>query len=222
MHILAYTKTQQIFHSLYDSPQLNILHNISIHMKAGTALRELFTKEYDAVITEPPAPGDQVNFLRCVRLQKSATKIIIVVPDHSASGNVDSLLGNVDACLPFPFRDHVLITILKRFDKKEKPAKEEPLVIGELTIFPDSHEVNRAGRQIPLRKKEYQLLEFLLKNKNRVVNKHTILEYLWSYDTSTMTNTLDVHMSNLRKKIDGDTATKIIRTVYGAGYKLCI
>ena len=102
------------------------------------------------------------------------------------------------------------------------PIDEEmPLTLGDLSIFPDAHEVKRKDRPIRLRKKEYQLLEFLIKNKNRVVNRHTILEYVWNYDTRATTNTLDVHISTLRRKLDGNYASKMLQTVYGAGYKLC-
>ncbi len=96
-----------------------------------------------------------------------------------------------------------------------------PLNFSELKIDPGAFEVKRNGKPINLRRKEFQLLEFLARNKNRVVNRHTLLEYIWNYNTSAVTNTLEVHMSNLRRKIDGDYSNKIIQTIYGAGYKFC-
>jgi len=95
------------------------------------------------------------------------------------------------------------------------------LLLGDLTIIPDARQVLRNGKNVRLRKKEYQLLEFLAQNKNKVVNRHTILEYVWNYDVQAITNTLDVHISNLRKKIDSDYPKKCIQTVYGSGYMLC-
>lgn len=100
------------------------------------------------------------------------------------------------------------------------PAKQ-PLILGDLKIDPARFVVERKGAQIRLRKKEFQLLEFLAHNKNQVVSRTSIMEYVWNYDVQAITNTLDVHMSKLRHKIDGEFATKMIQTVYGAGYKLC-
>jgi DNA-binding response OmpR family regulator len=79
----------------------------------------------------------------------------------------------------------------------------------------------RDGMFIRLRKKEYQLLEFLARNKNKVLNRHTLLEYVWNYNVMAMTNTLEVHISSLRRKMDLGYPTKILQTVHGLGYKLC-
>ncbi len=96
-----------------------------------------------------------------------------------------------------------------------------PIRLGAITLHPHEHEVERNGKIIKLRKKEYQLLEFLGKNKNRVMNRNTLLEYVWNYNVQTMTNTLEVHISNLRRKIDGDYPSKMLQTIYGLGYKFC-
>ena len=95
------------------------------------------------------------------------------------------------------------------------------LTLGELTLNPEELHAERNGKIIKLRKKEYQLLEFLALNKNKVMNRNTLLEYIWNYSVQSMTNTLEVHMSSLRRKIDGDYPTKMLHTVYGLGYKLC-
>lgn len=97
----------------------------------------------------------------------------------------------------------------------------ETLTLADLTLHPEEHAVVRGGKSIRLRKKEYQLLEFLARNKNKVLNRHTLLEYVWNYNIQAMTNTLEVHISNLRRKIDIGYPTKILQTVHGLGYKLC-
>lgn len=95
-----------------------------------------------------------------------------------------------------------------------------PLKMGDLELHPYSCEVFRKGKKIPLRKKEYQLLEFFMQNKDRVINRHTLLEYIWDYDAQAMTNTLDVHIASLRRKIDQKHTLKMLHTVYGSGYML--
>jgi|GEM_PF-2943732 len=98
---------------------------------------------------------------------------------------------------------------------------EEKLTLGDLTIYPEEFYVERRGKPVKLRKKEYQLLELLAMNKNKVMNRNTLLEYVWNYNIQTMTNTLEVHMSSLRRKIDAGYENKMLQTVHGLGYKLC-
>lgn len=94
------------------------------------------------------------------------------------------------------------------------------LALGDLVIRPERQEVLRLGLKIPLRKKEYALLEFLARNRERLINRLTILEYVWNYGTHTATNTLETHMSGLRRKIDGGYDKKLIHTFHGMGYML--
>lgn len=95
------------------------------------------------------------------------------------------------------------------------------LKLRDLQIDTETHQVCRNGRNLKLRKKEYELLEFLARNKDRVLNRLTILEYVWNYNTSVKTNTLEVHMVALRKKLDRSGANRLIKTIHGLGYKLC-
>lgn len=96
-----------------------------------------------------------------------------------------------------------------------------PFILADLTVDPRSFQVFRRSRKIPLRKKEYQLLEFMVINKNKVLNKLTILENVWNYGLFSTTNTLDVHIANLRRKIDKNHDKKLIQTVHGLGYRIC-
>lgn len=99
-------------------------------------------------------------------------------------------------------------------------APHAPLTPGSLTVNPNLQEIFYNGRKIDLRKKEYQLLEFLIQNRDRVVNRLTILEYVWNYEAQIDTNTLEVHMAALRRKIEKFCARQMIETVYGMGYRL--
>lgn len=93
--------------------------------------------------------------------------------------------------------------------------------LAGLQLNPKDCTVKKNGKKIPLRKKEFELLEFLLRHKNRVLNRMTLLQYVWNYGAQATTNTLEVHMANLRRKIDGDSEQKILQTVHGLGYRLC-
>ncbi len=104
------------------------------------------------------------------------------------------------------------------------PELAHPLELGAFVLNPQTQEAFYKGSKINLRKKEYQLLEFLALNKNRVVNRLTILEYVWNYEVEIETNTLEVHMAGLRRKIEKFCAPDQARieTIYGMGYRLLI
>lgn len=94
------------------------------------------------------------------------------------------------------------------------------LTFGDLQIDLGKQEVYRKNKRIELRKKEYELLEFLARNRDRVMNRLTILEYVWNYSAHVDTNTLEVHIAALRRKVDQGFSQKLVRTVHGLGYKL--
>ena len=94
------------------------------------------------------------------------------------------------------------------------------LTLGQLVICPEKQEVTRGGVKITLRRKEYDLLEFLARNRERVINRLTILEYVWNYGAQIATNTLEVHISALRRKIDKGFERKLLHTFHGLGYML--
>lgn len=94
------------------------------------------------------------------------------------------------------------------------------LTLGELVIRPERYEVTRNGNKISLRRKEYDLLEFLVRNRERILSRFTILEYVWNYNAQIVTNTLEVHISALRQKIDKGFSKKLLHTFHGLGYML--
>jgi len=100
--------------------------------------------------------------------------------------------------------------------------QETQMLLEGWEINGASLEIKRGKEVIKLRRKEFELLQFLLNHRNKVVNKHAILEYVWNYDMQAQSNTLEVHMANLRQKLHQKTSRKIIQTVHGAGYRLLV
>ena len=94
------------------------------------------------------------------------------------------------------------------------------LALGDLVIRPDRQEVLRLGLKIPLRKKEYALLEYLMRNAGGIVTRTMISEHVWDVDFDTFTNVIDVYINYLRNKIDANHKKKLINTIRGRGYIL--
>jgi DNA-binding response OmpR family regulator len=215
MNILVFSSNQEVVDFAGDILKRKG-HQVDIENKAEIALGRIFKKRYDLLIAEPPDRSD-FDFFRSVRLHGNSLKILALL---SLDGVAKSFAGEVDAKLNFPCSENEFLERIAKFESTFIPRQEQPLVLGDLVLYPESYEAFREGKKIRLRKKEYQLLEFLMRNQNRVINRHSILEYIWNYNTQAMTNTLDVHMSSLRKKIDKGFPVKMLKTVYGAGYRL--
>ena len=94
------------------------------------------------------------------------------------------------------------------------------LQVGDLTLNPDTREVRRGEREIELTNREFELLEYLMRNERLVISRERLLEEVWGYDPLAMTNTIDVFISNLRRKLEADGEARLLHTKRGAGYVL--
>ena len=104
--------------------------------------------------------------------------------------------------------------------RRRPPRGSASLVVGDLAVNPDSREVRRGEREIELTKREFELLEYLLRNKKLVVSRERLLDEVWGYDPFAETNTIDVFISNLRRKLEAGGEPRLLHTMRGAGYVL--
>jgi two-component system OmpR family response regulator len=127
-----------------------------------------------------------------------------------------------DMVLTKPVEVRALRACLRNLIKKDhhKPGKNT-LQVGDLRLNLRTRKVTRSEVEIVLRRKEYEILECLMLNAGNIVSKELLLEHAWDYGLEVMSNTLEVHIRNLRNKIDRPFGTKTIRTVRGFGYKVC-
>ena len=95
-----------------------------------------------------------------------------------------------------------------------------PLRVGDLTLNPDTHEVFRGDRAIELTQREFELLEYLMRNERLVISRQRLLDEVWGYDPFSITNTIEVFVSNLRRKLEAGGEPRLLHTVRGAGYVL--
>ena len=109
---------------------------------------------------------------------------------------------------------------LRALLRRRPPRGSASLVVGDLSLNPDTHEVLRGDRSVELTQREFELLEYLMRNERIVVPRQRLLEEVWGYDPFAATNTIEVFISNLRRKLEGGGEPRLLHTIRGAGYVL--
>lgn len=147
--------------------------------------------------------------------------ILVLTGDDEVPSKIELLDTGADDYMTKPFDANELkarINALERRRSKEPP--EENLVIEDLVMNPSKRTVTRAGVLVQLRRKEFDILEYLLKNKGRVLSRQMIINHAWTSASTTWTGSVDVHIKQLRDKIDKPFQTYLIKTTYGVGYSI--
>jgi DNA-binding response OmpR family regulator len=186
-------------------------------------LEQALTEEYDLIILDillPRLNGLQV--LKEIRREKLSVPVLLLTAKNRVEDKVSGLDAGADDYLTKPFAIPELLARVRTLLRRPTDVKSSVLKIGDLEVDTSTHEVFRQGEAVTLTTKEYSILEFLLYNKNRVLSRLSIAEHVWgdNFDLFTMTNFVDVHIKNLRKKLSDDDEKKLIQTVRGVGYMI--
>jgi two-component system OmpR family response regulator len=183
-------------------------------------LRLALTEPYDAAIVDLMLPGrDGLSLIEELRGRRIRTPVIILSAKREVDDRVKGLQAGGDDYLTKPFAFSELLARVQALIRRATGASEPTrLVVGDLALDLVTRRVERAGRQIELRPREFALLEYLMRNAGRVVAKTMILEHVWNYSFDPRTNVVDVLVHRLREKIDRDFETKLLHTVRGIGY----
>ena len=175
--------------------------------------------EYDAAILDIMMPhADGFAVLTELRKLKKNTPVLFLTARDSIEDRVTGLDSGANDYLVKPFSFEELLARIRVLTREKHNLTENILSIGDLELNLSSHIVTRGGTEISLTSKEYQLLEYLLYNKEKVLSREKIENHIWNYDYEGGTNVIDVYIRYLRKKIDDGFPTKLIHTVRGAGY----
>lgn len=177
--------------------------------------------EYDALIIDRMVPGlDGLSIVRTLRGEGVRTPILILSALSHVDERIRGLRAGGDDYVTKPYVLAELHARLEAIVRRHEGPRERVLKIGDLEMDLDQRVVRRAGRAILLHPREFRLLEYLMRHAGHVVTRTMLREAVWDYHFHPQTNTLDVHMSRLRQKIDKDFPSAMITTVRGAGYCL--
>ena len=187
-------------------------------------LRMFESGDFDLIITDINMPGmNGYELCKQIRGSNQHIPILMLTALNATDDKIEGFDAGADDYLvkPFEFKELVarIRALLKRTLNQQLPTGKI-LTVADLELNLDNKEVTRNGKLVNLTAKEFQLLEYLMRNRNRVVSRGDIAVRVWDIDFDTKTNVIDVYVNFLRKKIDKDHENKLIHTYVGMGYIL--
>ena len=187
-----------------------------------TGLQLAETEPYDAAIIDLMLPKiDGLSLIETLRRQKINTPVIILSAKRSVDDRVKGLQTGGDDYLTKPFAFSELLARVQGLIRRNSGVSEPTsLTFYELSMNLLTREVVREGQEIDLQPREFALLEYLMRNRGRVVSKTMIMEHVWNYNFDPQTNVVEARICRLRDKIDRGFGTKLIHTIRGVGYVL--
>jgi DNA-binding response OmpR family regulator len=163
---------------------------------------------------------DGVDVAKRLREDGDEVPILMLTARDALESRVAGLDVGADDYLVKPFERQELLARLRALLRRRPPRGMAPLRVGDLMLNPDTHEVSRGDRSIDLTQREFELLEYLMRNERLVISRQKLLDEVWGYDPFSITNTIEVFVSNLRRKLEAGGEPRLLHTVRGAGYVL--
>ncbi len=195
-------------------------YDVRLAADGVAALEESSVFHPDAVVLDlglPRLDGIEV----CRRLREDGdVPILMLTARDAVEARIEGLDSGADDYLVKPFDRQELLARLRALLRRRPPRGSASLTVADLRLNPDSREVARGERQLDLTSREFELLEYLMRNERLVVSRETLLEQVWGYRLYVETNTIDVFVSNLRRKLEAGGEARVLHTVRGAGYVL--
>lgn len=179
--------------------------------------------EYDLIVLDRMLPGSVNGTDICQRVRQKGihTPILLLTAKGQVSDRVFGLDNGADDYLIKPFAFEELLARIRALLRRPKDVTSPILQVKDLSLDPASYGVKRHDKAITLSKREFALLEYLMRNKGRILSKQNIINHVWDFDADVLPNTVEVYMGYLRQKIDKPfKGSALIHTVRGFGYRL--
>lgn len=200
-------------------------YETEVSFNGKDAIRKAMKRDFDLIILDLMLPEkDGLEVCKHLRDNKVHTPILMLTAKDNEQDKIRGLEMGADDYLTKPFSPQEVVARVNAILRRVKMSKENEqsnIQLGELIIFPDNYEVMIGERKLSFTRKEFELLLYLATNKGKVLSRDQLLKGVWNYDFVGDTRIVDVHISNLREKIEPSTKKpKYIKTVRGLGYKL--
>ena len=195
-------------------------YDVRVSHDGEAALEEARRFNPDAVVLDLGLPKlDGIEVARRLR-EHDDVPILMLTARDAIEARVEGLDVGADDYLVKPFDRQELLARIRALLRRRPPRGAASLVVADLSLNPDTHEVSRGERTVELTQREFELLEYLMRNERIVIARQRLLEEVWGYDPFANTNTIEVFISNLRRKLESDGEARLLHTIRGAGYVL--
>ena len=179
------------------------------------------TGEYDLIILDLMIPNrDGLDVVRTLRAEDVAVPILILTAKEELKDKVAGLDAGADDYLTKPFGFDELLARVRALLRRRGDMLPTVLRAADLELDTLRRRATRAGRELPLTNREFELLEYFLRHRDEVVTRTMLAEHVWEYDFDPLSNVIDVHIARLRRKIDAEFTPKLLLTIRGSGYML--
>jgi DNA-binding response OmpR family regulator len=220
VRVLVVEDDEEIAHVLQRSLRLEG-YEVKLAADGVEGLEEAHIFLPDLIVLDLGLPRlDGVDVARRLRADGDEVPILMLTARDALESRVEGLDVGADDYLVKPFERQELLARLRALLRRRPPRGMAPLRVADLVLNPDTHEVFRGERRIELTQREFELLEYLMRNERLVISRQKLLDEVWGYDPFSITNTIEVFVSNLRRKLEADGEPRLLHTVRGAGYVL--
>jgi two-component system OmpR family response regulator len=197
-------------------------HDLDHAANGPNGLELAVTRDYDVLVVDRMLPGlDGLSIVRALRSAGKDTPVLFLTSIGGVDDRVEGLEAGGDDYLLKPFAFSELMARVNALGRRSPSKKEETVLkVGDLEMNLIARTVVRDGQTIDLQPREFRLLEYLMRNRGRVLTRTMLLERVWDFHFDPKTNVVETHISRLRSKVDKPFDGEMIRTVRGAGYAL--
>ena len=198
-------------------------HSVDVCFDGEEGCEYAEIEEYDLIILDVMLPKkDGLQVCKELRQKSVLTPIIMLTARDAIEDKVIGLQDGADDYITKPFSFRELLARIQSLQRRSQDykTKTNTLKVNDLELDPVSHKVTRARQKITLTGKEYALLEYLMRNKGRIITQSMIIDQVWDMNQETASNVVSVFINHLREKIDKDFDIKLIHTIRGMGYQI--
>jgi DNA-binding response OmpR family regulator len=194
---------------------------VDIANDAEDALAFASTEPYDLIVLDVMLPDtDGFSVCRRLRAEGSNMPVLMLTALDSVDDRVAGLDSGADDYLPKPFDPRELLARVRALLRRDPTRRDPILRVADLELDTISREARRGGQTLELTRREYAILELLLRNRDRVLSRDEIAQHIWAFDFSALSNVIDVYIGSLRRKLGDTSEPRLLRTVRGEGYLL--